>query len=103
MQVVWMDEAKQQLNRAVAYGIITFGQTETIHFVDEIERNNIRLASFPLLGQVEFLLAGRPREYRSLVVYKHYKMIYYIDSNVIYIVALWDTRSNPQNLSAKVK
>lgn len=103
MQVVWMNEAKGLLKAAVAYGLNTFGSTVTSRFITEIRNNNIRLAHFPRIGKIESLLAGRNREYRSLLVHKHYKVIYYIENETIFIVALWDTRSNPKTLKEKVK
>ena len=57
-----------------------------------------RLASHPHLGAVEPLLAARKVAYRNLVIHRHYKLIYSIDNDTVRIVALWDTRRNPDSL-----
>ena len=51
-------------------------------FVDEVQRTNERLSVFPRLGKIEPALRGLKREYRSLVVHKNYKVIYYIDDDM---------------------
>ena len=103
MQVVWLNDAKNQLRAIVSYGQITFGELVSIRFTTEIYQTVIRLGSFPRLGKVEPLLKDRKKEYRSLVLHRHYKIIYYIDNDIVFIAALWDTRSNPQKLSSKIK
>lgn len=54
------------------------------------------------MGKIEPLLAGRPQNFRSLVIHKHYKLIYYIDEDTIYIAALIDTRADPDSLAEKL-
>lgn len=100
---MWLDEARQQLRAAVAFGRHSFGERNTILFVQQIEKNNIRLATFPNIGPVEPLLMNRvDHEYRYLIIHPNYKIIYYVDEEVIYIVALWDTRSNQEMLAVSL-
>ena len=54
------------------------------------------LAANPRLGITEPLLAGRKREYRSIVVHKLFKLVYYVKDETLYIAALWDTRREPR-------
>lgn len=103
MQVVWTPEAKQQLRNAVIYGVTTFGERVTARFVSEIEKNNERLASFPRAGKIELQLRDCEREYRCLVVRKRYKMIYFIEEETVFIVALWDTRCNPSRMKTEIE
>ncbi len=58
------------------------------------------LCKQPNMGQVEFLLSERLEEFRYLV-YKNYKIIYWINSkmNRIEIVDVFDTRQNPVEMS----
>jgi hypothetical protein len=56
----------------------------------------------PLLGKREFLLEDRrDHVYRSLLVHKHFKVVYYIDES--YIVALWDVRREPREQAGDMK
>lgn len=57
------------------------------------------------VGSMEPLLSNRPMAYRSVVINKLNKMIYYISNtdDVIYIVDFWDTRCEPNAQAAQVK
>ena len=63
------------------------------HAVDKLE-------SFPWMAPVEALLTGRAEEYRSLIVRKMFKVIYFIheSSAEVVIVAVVDCRRNPEKL-----
>lgn len=54
----------------------------------------------PYLGEVEQLLIGRRLEYRSLVIHKYAKLVYYVNEkkSALFIAALWDTRREPSAL-----
>ena len=71
-------------------------------FFVRIKAYDSRLAAFPYMGKVEHLLSGLSKEYRSLVVHEHYKLIYRVseEEDTVYVVALWDTRRNPQDMDA---
>lgn len=74
MQVVWNKRAEHHLSVIISYGIDTFGEK-----------------------------AAKRLEYRSLVVHKHYKLVYHIEADIIYIAALFDTRRNPASLTDHIK
>lgn len=61
------------------------------------------LKTFAYAGPIEPLLLGREKEYHSLVVEKHYKLIYYVVGNKVTITGVWDTRRNPDFLSRMIK
>jgi len=51
------------------------------------------LSTNPYIGKVEILLIGSAQSYRSLVLHKDYKIIYFIDDNEnIQIVSIWHCR-----------
>ena len=68
--------------------------------LDDIEK----LERFPRMGAVEQYLTDCGKNFRSLVVMKNYKVIYYIeeDENAIYIATVWDCRQNPDRLKMEV-
>lgn len=61
------------------------------------------LKIFAYAGPVEPLLANREKEYHSLVVEKHFKLIYYIEGNDVRITAVWDIRRDPEYLKYSIK
>ena len=48
------------------------------------------------MGLKEPLLRGLKREYRSVVVHRNCKLVYYVEGDILYIAALWDTRREPR-------
>ena len=83
-------------------GLARFGEKVAKRFFVHIWDYDSRLAAFPYMGKVEHLLSGLSKEYRSLVVHEHYKLIYRVseEEDTVYVVALWDTRRNPQDMDA---
>jgi hypothetical protein len=57
----------------------------------------------PNIGQIDPLFASHAATYRSVIINGLNKMVYRIAGNVIYIVAFWDTRMQPEEQAAKVK
>lgn len=56
------------------------------------------LEKFPLAGSVLDIINDSPVEYRSLVIDKHYKLIYSSVKERIYVFSVWDCRKNPLQL-----
>lgn len=63
-------------------------------------KNMALLAHQPWLGCLEPLLSDRAKAYRSLVIHKHYKVVYFVDeeADTLVIADVWDTRREPKNL-----
>ena len=60
------------------------------------------LVNNPQLGAIEPLLADLPVVYRSIVVNRLNKLVYWINEDTIEIVAFWDTRREPKEQAAKL-
>ena len=56
------------------------------------------LVKHPKMAAIESLLEDFPHTYRSLVVMRKYKVIYFIENEIIHISAIWDCRQNPDSL-----
>ena len=103
MQVIWLDEAKALFKEAISFGMLAFGEKAVIRFVDEVQKTDERLSVFPLLGKIEPSLKGLGQEYRSLVIHRNYKVIYYIDDDIVFIASFWSTRCDPESLRSEIK
>ena len=101
----WRKSAKAQLKKSVTYCVQQFGKHVALRFIDSIDHQVNLLASHPHLGSIEPRLENRKRTYRSLVVHEHFKLVYYIDvqKDLLYIVALWDTRREPAALTSQIR
>ena len=67
---------------------------------DGIFRATLKLKKQPGIGQIEELLIQRKERFRYLV-YKNYKIIYWVNSeqNLIEINDVFDTRQNPLKIT----
>lgn len=105
MQVVWYPHAEKQWEYAMDYCEDHFGIRTADRFLEKVLHLNALLAVNPYLGPVEEQLSGGvfkrlPFVYRSIVVTSNYKLIYRVDelAECLYVVALWDCRTNPLRL-----
>lgn len=98
MIVVWSLEAQDQLRQTADFIENRFGNKTKTVFLDNLYHVVSLLESFPHLGKEEPLLKGAPVLYRSLMIGRLNKIIYYINNDVLEIVAMWDTRREPKKL-----
>ena len=99
MRVFWTAFAERQLDDIYAY-IQHYSSRSAADIYNKIVDESALLARFPRMWAIEPLLASYPEEYRSFIVRKHYKVVYYIENDsVIYVVAVFDCRQNPAKLS----
>lgn len=105
MTCEWRKKAEKELIKVSMYCAEYFGKHIAEKFIDAIDQQVERLTLHPELGFPEPLLSGRRRNYRSLIVSGHFKIVYYYDENkdTVFIVDLWDTRREPQSLSQRIK
>lgn len=98
MIVLWTEFAENQLDGIYKY-IQTYNSFAAIEIYNDIVDESAVLAHFPYIGVIEPLLTEFPEEYRSLIVRRNYKIVYYIDNEAtIYVVAVFDCRQNPDKL-----
>lgn len=94
--VIWLENAKLAFERQMNWYLNVMGKQAAKKFTNAILKDTERLSDFPYLGQTEPLLEDLPEHYRSLVSGKHFKIVYFIEDNTIYIVALRDCRQSPE-------
>ncbi len=99
MNVIWHAQAEETLIDAAVYIQNHFGKRFREKFVGSVRQTEYALRLNPYLGKLEPLLMNRVREYRSIVVGTLNKIIYYVDSDVIYIADFWDVRREPKTLA----
>ena len=95
MRVVWHLEAAKRLRQVVSYIQTEYGSKSCKKFLKEAYRTERLLAKNPYLGPVEPLLVDAPVQYRSIVVNRLNKIVYWINGDIIEVVDFWDTRREP--------
>ena len=103
MKVVWLPQAKKQLRQTAVYIRGEFGARHRDDFMEDVLHASRLLGENPNMGKKEPLLAGLPTAYRSLVVNRLNKIIYFINDGHIEVAAFWDVRREPKALAAQVK
>lgn len=103
MNVSWSKRAGKSLNNTASYIDKTFGEKAKIGFVQEIQHVTNLLESNPYAGKTEPLLLHKTRAYRSIVLNRQNKIIYYLNRNTIRIAAFWDTRREPKKLTEELE
>ena len=103
MKVKWTPSAKKQWRDTAKYIQKKFGVKVREAFMQDVLQTTLLLGNHPKMGVMEPFLADLQCEYRSFVVNRLNKIVYRLEDNVIYIVAFWDTRKEPQNQAQQLK
>jgi plasmid stabilization system protein ParE len=99
MKVVWTELAKLQLKEIYHYYKEVASNKVASSIKKKIFEKIAHLSKFPMLGQLENNPVVASRQYRYLVS-GNYKIVYRVDkdSRIVLILAVFDTRQNPDNL-----
>ena len=99
LTIQWTDFSKKELNSIFHYYKEIASLNIARKFVSGIVKETMKLKKLPTIGQKEELLINDARQFRYLV-YKNYKIIYYInlEKNSIEIFDVFDTRQNPDKM-----
>ena len=103
MKSIITELAKEQIRQIAKYIRKEFGKNRRDEFMKEVRQTRRLIEGSPNIGAIEPLLAERAVMYRSYVMNRLNKIVYRIDDDIIYIVAFWDVRRNPDTLSNEVK
>ena len=71
--------------------------------MDEVEQVVTELADMPTMGKLDPLFAHRKQAYRSIIVRRLNKLVYYVKDNTLHVAAFWDVRREPQEQTQQTK
>ena len=98
MEIIITLEARKKLQRIIDFLKLQQVPDEKIHeIVDRIFQRISSLADRPFLGQVESILFQHQKRHRRLIE-GPYKIIYYIENNVVYVTDIFDSRQDPLSM-----
>lgn len=98
MTIHWHKRAAAQLHQVEGYVLRDFGERIRQEFMDDMEQAVLALADMPTMG-----IAHRKQEYRSIIVRRMNKVVYYVKGDTLHIVAFWDTRREPKNQAMQTR
>ena len=79
MNIKWSDDARQTWNESFEYCIENYGKHFAQKLLKILERKTNSLAVFPESGSPMQMLDTDTYNYRSITLYKDYKIIYRVD------------------------
>ena len=96
LKIYWTDFSKKELQSIFEYYKENASLKVAKRLTTGIAKETLKLSKQPEIGQIEELLVDRPNEFRYLV-YKNYKIIYWINKSEkrIEINDVFDSRQNP--------
>lgn len=94
-KVIWADSAIHDLEDINEF-LELLNIPSRRHIIESILDRTRQLTDFPSSGTI-FSSSISKREYRFLVL-NHYKIIYSIRTDIVYIESVFDTRQNPEKL-----
>jgi len=98
--IIWSDSAIEELRDIYDYFLSKAGKKVADKIINAIVDQTIMLEQTPQMGQTEELLAHLKKEIRYLVS-GNYKIVYFIDKNIVSIATVFDCRQNPKKLKNK--
>ena len=102
MVVVWSKRARKDLTGIWEY-YYPRNLRAAVKIMQAIRSTERKIANNPRIAPVELELEDFPQGFRSIVVKKLHKIVYFINDNEIRISAVWDCRRNPDTLRSIVK
>ena len=99
-RVEWSPYALELWKEIARYVAFRFGKQAVVRFERNVAGWEKRIALNPEIAPLEPLLEGKnlKHEYHGVVIHYRCKMSYCFDDEVVYIVALWDARREPDVL-----
>jgi len=96
LKIYWTDFSKKELQKIFEYYKKNATLKVAKRLATGIAKETLKLKEQPEIGQIEELLTDRPNKF-SYLVYKNYKIIYWINKaeNRIEINDVFDSRQNP--------
>ena len=102
MQVEVSKRAQHQWLRILVYYNEMGGERAAANLHQKYLQKQKRLLKYPESGSLESLLQDRKICYRSVIINKYYKMVYYVKGDVLRIAAFWDMRMHSERLKNRI-
>lgn len=102
LNVVWSAFSQNEYIKALMHIHDEFGLKAAKELQTSVDRWVKRIANNPEISAPEVFLKNEAHQYRSKIVGKHNKLVYWYDSTTIYISDFWDMRRDPSKMTKRV-
>ncbi len=101
LKIIWTQTAISQLKQIFTFYQDIANSSVAQRIIDGIIERAILLETYPNAGQKEELLKSRANNYHYLIE-GNFKIIYWIDNDLIKIATVFDCRKDPSKLETEV-
>ena len=104
MKVILLPKALSRLDEIFDWVKTTSSESAAAKVYNSILDELEILEKQPRIAALETALADLPKQFRSLIINRKYKAVYYIEEqkNTVFIATIWDCRQNPDNLTKEI-
>ena len=102
MKIRWKDEAKASMLQIAKYINIKFGKKSRLKFIQRVQDMEKSIKNNPFFPKVDPLFDGYGKEFRSVFINGLSRMVYYVDGDIIRIVAFFDGRRDAENQANQI-
>jgi len=102
MKLIFAPEAAEDMENIYRY-YAEHNENYAVELYNQIIEEAELLQEFPYIAQKEHLLEEYQEEYRSLIVWHIYKLVYFIENETVNVVAVFDCRQNPRKLTKDIR
>ncbi len=101
LKIIWTQTAISQLKQIFTFYQDIANTSVAQRIIDRIIERAILLETYPNVGQKEELLKTRANDYHYLIE-GNFKIIYWIDKDIIKIASVFDCRKDPSKLESEI-
>jgi len=104
MKVILLPRALSRLDEIFEWIKTTNSENAAVKIYNSILDELEILEKQPKIAAIEPTLEDFPEQFRSLVINRKYKAVYYIDEerNKVFVATIWDCRQNLDNLTKEI-
>lgn len=101
MQIEWSEFSRNDIRDIISYVGSSFGGRKALEVLFEIRDTANLLLAFPMMGK-EFVKDSKTGVVYHTVPSKHHQIVYFVDSETIKIVAVWNNRRDIRRLKRRL-
>jgi len=102
MKLMFAPEAAEDMENIYRY-YAERNENYAVGLYNQIIEEAELLQDFPHIAQKEPLLEEYSEEYRSLIIWRTYKLVYFVENETVNVVAVFDCRQSPRKLKRDIR
>jgi len=102
-KIIWSPDARNDLKKIYDF-YSERSRSAANRIVSDINSKTVLLINQPFIAAFEPILEDDPKGFRSLLAFKgKFKILYYVESECVNIMYVWNCKRNPTRLRRTIK